>query len=161
MDATDLQTALREFLGAAVTGDFGDPSPGEWDAAHILAHVAAANLSIASTALAVAAGQRPANDNRATIDGWYLARAIARVETTADLVERVVRSTELLCSVAEQLDPDDLDVLVPTLIVSNDQTVLDQPIPLRSLIAGIGEIHLPRHADQLRSLIRCPAPAPA
>ena len=41
---------------------------------------------------------------------------------------------------------------MPVLIVSNDELVVDEPWPLRSLVEGIGQIHLPRHTEQLRAL---------
>jgi hypothetical protein len=31
---------------------------------------------------------------------------------------------------------------------------LDEPRPLRALLAGLGEVHLPAHAEQLRGLRR-------
>ncbi len=40
------------------------------------------------------------------------------------------------------------------LIISKDQVLVDEPRPLRSLLAGFGEVHLPGHAEQLRGLRR-------
>lgn len=57
-----------------------------------------------------------------------------------------------MCGVAEQLADAELDVTVPTLIISNDEVMLDTPLPLRSLIDGLGHVHLPRHAEQLAAL---------
>ena len=56
------------------------------------------------------------------------------------------------CRVAEQLTDAEADVAVPTLIISNDEVMLDSPLPLRGLIDGLGQVHLPRHAEQLAAL---------
>jgi len=66
-----------------------------------------------------------------------------------DLVEQ---RGQLLCRVAEQLTDAEADVAVPTLIISNDEVMLDSPLPLRGLIDGLTQVHLPRHAEQLAAL---------
>jgi hypothetical protein len=43
-------------------------------------------------------------------------------------------------------------VLIPVLIVSNDELVVDEPRSLAGLIGGIGAFHLPLHAVQLAGL---------
>jgi hypothetical protein len=48
--------------------------------------------------------------------------------------------------------------MIPTLIISNDEVVLDSGLPLRSLIDGLGHVHLPRHAEQLAALAACSIP---
>jgi hypothetical protein len=132
---------------------FGPPPLGEWDAQHVLAHVVAANFSIASVASAVAAGQQPRYDNRTTLDPWHLRVLTERGSSVTDMLATVRTSGELLCSVAEHLPPNDLDYPLPTLIVSKDDAVLNDTIPLRALIEGVGEAHLPLHAQQLRALM--------
>jgi hypothetical protein len=47
-----------------------------------------------------------------------------------------------------------LEVSLPVLIISKDQVLVDEPRPLRSLLVGLGEVHLPAHAEQLRGLRR-------
>ena len=59
---------------------------------------------------------------------------------------------DLLCSIAGALGREELETTVPVLIVSNDELVVDEPWPLRSLVEGIGQIHLPRHTEQLHAL---------
>jgi hypothetical protein len=155
-----LRTAHEDLLAIADEGGFGPPPPGEWDASRLLAHVAATDASIASVALAVAAGQRPAYDNRPSLDGWNLRRLAEAdqagqagdaggVQRTAELVRR---HGEVLCAVAAQLSEADLAVQVPILIISNGQVVADQPWPLQSLVEGVADVHLPRHGVQLRGL---------
>jgi len=36
--------------------------------------------------------------------------------------------------------------------ISNDELIVDEPRPLADLIAGVGTVHLPRHARQLAGL---------
>jgi hypothetical protein len=65
---------------------------------------------------------------------------------------RCTRNGELLCLAAAQLSDEQLDRQLPVLIVSDDEVVVDEPRPLRSLIETIGRAHLPMHAKQLRDL---------
>ena len=73
---------------------------------------------------------------------------------TSGMISLVRRYGELLCLVAPELTERDLDVSLPVLIVSKDEVMADGPRPLRSLIVGLSETHLPPHAEQLRSLRR-------
>lgn len=152
MDTTGLRKAYADFLSVAKAGGFGPPPPDEWDAARLLAHIYTGHAQIASTALAAAAGMRPAYDNRPSLDEWNLRRVVDSAGDLAGLVELVRRGGELYCAVAEQLTEQDLDVRVPVLIISNNEVIVDEPFPLRWLVPGVRTVHLPRHADQLRSL---------
>jgi hypothetical protein len=149
MDTTGLRAAYAE-LDEVARGRRGAPPPGEWDRDHILAHLVSADLAIASVALAVASGQRPVYDNRVNLDEWNLRRIIQ--QSSGHLADRVQAAGDLLCSIAGTLGREELETTVPVLIVSNDELVVDEPWPLRSLVEGIGQIHLPRHTEQLRAL---------
>jgi hypothetical protein len=157
MNSTELRQAYREFLAVAADGEFGPPPPGEWDAARLLAHVASVDAGIAAVALAVVAGHRPGYDNRVNLDEWNLRRIADQAGDLPGLVDLVRRTGDLLCGVAELMTEADLEVQVPILIVSNDEVVVDEPGPVRFLVEGVGRIHLPRHAEQLRSLQLAPA----
>ena len=154
MDITGLRQAHEDFLAVAEAGGFAPPPAGEWDADRILAHVAAGDVSAAAAALAIASGQRPVYDNRPSLDEWNLQRMVAQACSEGGMADLVRRYGELLCEVASSLTERELDVSLPILIVSKDQVLVDQPRPLRSLIAGLGEVHLPGHAEQLRGLRR-------
>jgi hypothetical protein len=73
--------------------------------------------------------------------------------TAAQLLAHIIAGdtaiTAVALAVAEQLTDAEADISIPTLIISNDQVVLDSSLPLRSLIDGLGHVHLPRHAEQL------------
>jgi hypothetical protein len=152
LDTTGLRRAYTELDGVARGGGFGPPPPGEWDAEHVLAHIASADAAAAAAALAIAAGLRPSYDNRVNIDESNLQRIIREAGGLPGLADMVRRNGELLCSIAAQLSAGQLDVRLPVLIVSGDQVVVDEPRPLRALIEGIGQAHLPMHAEHLRSL---------
>ena len=152
MDVRALRQAHEDFLEVAKAGGFGPPPPGEWDAERLLAHVAAADAAIASVALAVAAGQRSAYDNRPSVDEWNLRRIVAEAGGLDGLIELVRERGRLLCEVAAALSESAGTVRINVLIISNDELVVDEPWPLADLIAGVGTIHLPRHGRQLARL---------
>jgi hypothetical protein len=151
-DVVALRQAHEDFIASVGELSFGAPPVGEWDAYHVLAHVAAVDFSIASVALAVAAGQHPAYDNRTTLDPWHLRVLTERCPAINQLLNMVRTGGELLCMVAKRISSDALEYPLPTLIVSRDEAVLDATIPLRTLIEGVGRAHLPLHEQQLRAL---------
>ena len=151
MNTTALRNAYDDLLAAAETPS-SPPPPGEWDHDHPLAHLISVDANITAVALAVTSGERTTYDNRISLDHWNLDRLVSVAGGTSELLERVRHHGELLCTVADRLDDSDLQVMVPTLILSNDKVMLDQPIPLRALIKGLAEVHIPSHTDQLRAL---------
>lgn len=52
------------------------------------------------------------------------------------------------------LSESELDTPVPTLLLSAGTLLVDQPLPLRDLIAGLAENELPGHARQLLGLLQ-------
>jgi hypothetical protein len=152
VDTGRLRLAHEEFLALAEAGGFGPPPPGEWNAGQLLTHLAATDASIASVALAVAGGMRPAYDNRPSLDDWNLRRIADAAGGGPGLAQLLRGHGEILCAVAARLSEADLAVQVPVLIISNNQVVVDQPQTLGWLIGGVADIHLPLHAIQLRSL---------
>jgi hypothetical protein len=152
LDITQLRRAYAELDGVARGGGFGPPPPGEWDAEHMLAHIASADAAAAAAALAIAAGLRPSYDNRVNIDESNLRHIIREAGGLPGLADLVRRNGALLCSIAAQLSSEQLDVRLPVLTVSGDRVLVDEPRPLRSLIEGIGRNHLPAHVQQLRGL---------
>ena len=111
-------------------------------------------MSGAAAALAIAAGQRAVYDNRPSLDEWNLQRVMGEARGAGDMTSLVRRSGELLCDIAAGLTERELEVSLPVLIISKDQVLVDEPRPLRALLAGLGEVHLPAHAEQLRGLRR-------
>jgi hypothetical protein len=80
--------------------------------------------------------------------------ALGEASGAGGLVGVVRRYGELLCDIVAGLTERELEVCLPVLIISKDQVLVDEPRPLRSLLTGFGEVHLPGHAEQLRGLRR-------
>jgi hypothetical protein len=151
MDTTALRAAYDSLLEVAAARNLGDAADGGWNADHLLAHLISVDAGIASTALAVVSGSRPAYDNRTSLDSSNLARIIAEHSGRTGLIGHVRSQGTVLCDIAGQLTDGAAAVLVPTILVSNDVVVLDQPVPLASLVGGLGQ-HLSEHAQQLLDL---------
>ena len=158
MDTAPLRDAYRAFLdAAAVTAPGAEraaPPAGEWDADQILAHVSLVSAGTIAAASAVAAGRNPAYDNRLALDAWTIGRVIARAGGSAGLRDRVRCQGEALCAHGgPMLSADELGTLVPTLLLSNGEVLVDQPLPLRDLLSGLADVELPGHTAQLLALL--------
>lgn len=152
IDIGALREAHEEFLNQAASGGFGSPSPGEWDAERVIAHVAAVDAAIGSVALAVAGGQRIAYDNRASLDEQNLRRIVTGCGAPGGLVEFARVQGRVLCEIAAGLPESAWPVRVNVLIVSGDELVVDEPRTLAELVRGVAAFHLPQHAGQLARL---------
>lgn len=152
MDTTELRAAYDGLLDAAATPGLGAAADGGWDADQILAHILSVDSAIAAVALGVVAGARPSFDNRICLDHWNLQRIIAEHPGRAELTEQVRRQAAVLCDIADNLSGEAAAVLVPTLLVSNDALLIDQPLPLAQLIDGLAADHVPVHTRQLLDL---------
>ncbi|MEV4251333.1 hypothetical protein AB0J63_49110 [Streptosporangium canum] len=160
LDTTPLRDAYRALLEAAATvadsvADFGEAIPpvGEWNADQILAHVALVNAATITAVSSVAGGAITTYDNRAASDTWTLERVIALAGGNAGLADRIRFQADALCALGLMLSETELDTLLPTLLLSNDTVLVDQPMPLRDLITGLAEAELPGHTKQLLALL--------
>jgi hypothetical protein len=157
MDASQLRDAYGALLDAAITVLDSDdtspaPPPGEWDATQILAHIASVDAGVLATAYSVASGTHATFDNSASLDAATLERVTATTGDSAGLRDRISRQGDALCTLGEMLSEAELDTPVPTLLSSAGVVQLDQPIPLKALIMGLADDHLPRHTTQLLAL---------
>jgi hypothetical protein len=159
VDTTPLRDAYRVLLdAAAAVADPGDTSPvppaGEWNADQILAHVAIVNAVTIAAVSSVASGANTTYDNRTAQDTWTLERVIALAGGSAGLRDRIRLQGDALCALGgPMLSEAELDTPVPTLLLSNGTVLVDQPVPLRDLIAGLAEMELPGHTRQLLALL--------
>ena len=158
MDTTPLRDAYDALLEASITVLGPDdtspvPPPGEWDATQILAHIASVDAGVLVTVYTVASGADAMYDNRVSLEAATLDRMTAITENSDGLRDRIRRQGAALCAVGEMLSEAELDTPVSTLFESAGVVQFDQPIPLRALIAGIAEDHLPRHTAQLLALL--------
>src|SRR4051812_23820176 len=157
MDTTSLRFAYAGFLEAAEpvaeAGTGTTPGPGEWDADQQLAHIVSVDAGILAVAYSVAAGGHGTFDNRLSLDPWNLGRISERAGDQARLRQRIRRQGEGLCALAEQLSEDELGQPIPTLLLSGNTQLVNQPVSLRDLISGLADDHLPRHTQQLLALL--------
>jgi hypothetical protein len=159
MDTTPLRHAYRALLDAAGTvADSGDKSPvpptGEWNADQILAHVALVNAATITAVSSVASGAITTYDNRIALDAWTIERVIVLAGGNAGLRERIRLQGQALCVLGGPLLSEaELDTQVPTLLLSRDTVLVDQPLPLRDIITGLAEVELPGHTEQLLALL--------
>jgi hypothetical protein len=149
MDTTSLRDAYRALLDTAATvADSGNRNPapptGEWNADQILAHVSL----ISAAASSVASGANTTFDNRIALNTWTIERVIALAGGNAGLQDRIRRQGDALCTLGgPMLSQAELDTLVPTLLLSNDTVLVDQPVSLRDLITGLADVELPGHTE--------------
>lgn len=159
MDTTQLEDAFRALLDAAATvADAGDtstnPVDGGWNADQILAHVAIINAATIAVVADVTAGVNTTYDNRIGQDAWTIERIIERAGGNTGLQDRIRSQGDALCALSgPALSDADLDTPVPSLLLSNNTLLVDQPLPLRDIITGLAESELPGHTQQLLALL--------
>jgi hypothetical protein len=158
MDITSLQDAYRVLLDAAAVAGSGDaipvPPDGEWNAGQILAHVSLVSAATIAAASAIASGANTTYDNRTALDPWTIERVITLAGGNAGLQDRITRQGDALCTLGGSvLSETELNTLVPTLLLSNDALLVNQPMPLRDLLTGLADTELPGHTRQLLALL--------
>jgi hypothetical protein len=154
MDVAALESAYDRFLDVARgLGDAVTPE-GEWPAELVLAHVIVSDRMIAETAARVLSGGQPRFDNRASQSIPYL-DAIARVAGGWDGLVAGVRQAgrELMATVA-RIEPEHARIEVLSFVMDHEHIVIDGPAPLEQLVMIPALIHLPGHAEQLKSYSR-------
>ena len=146
-----LSDAVAGLLDTATSvGSAPSPGPGEWGADQILAHLTVVNAVTISAVASVGAGFPATYDMRAAHDPWTLSRVISRAE--GGLLARVRSQGEALCALSLSLSSSALDTMVPALLVSNGEILVDQPVPLRDLLTGLADVEFPGHTAQLLAL---------
>jgi hypothetical protein len=163
MDTTALRDAYLLLLTAADSVQSVEVPAGEWNADQVLGHIALVDAATIAAAGAIASGVNTTYDNRRCLDDWTIAQVIARAGGTAGLRDRIRHQGEALCTLAEMLSKAELDTPVPTLLLASgrmgpagapkDNILVDQSVPLRALISGLADDHLPRHTQQLLALL--------
>ncbi|MBU2662665.1 hypothetical protein KOI35_04020 [Actinoplanes bogorensis] len=143
-----LSDAFADLLvTAAKVGPAPSPGPGEWGAEQILAHLTVVNAVTIGAVASVGAGFPATYDMRAAHDPWTLARVNSRTS-----LARLRDQGQALCALSSSLSPSELDTLIPALLISNGEILVDQPLPLRDLLTGLADVELPGHRAQLLAL---------
>lgn len=158
MHITRLRDAYATLLDAAAlmaqrAGDTLAPPDGGWDADRILAHISLVDAATLATAATVASGAGATYDNRLSLEDWTLDRVIVRAGGNAGLQERIRCQGEALYALGTALSDAELDTEIPTLLLSDDEVLVDQSLPLRAILTGLAEDHLPKHTAQLLALL--------
>jgi hypothetical protein len=146
MDLDPLRQAYADLLDTAPRAV---PPPGEWNTEQILAHVSLVSAATISAVAAVASGAVSTYDNRPSQDPWTLDRVITLTGGEAALRQRIRAQGEALCGLAAVLSEAELTATVPALLLSGGRCLVDQPLALGDILAGLAEVELPGHAKQL------------
>ena len=158
MDVSQIHDAHDRFLETAArvaeAGGSDLPSPtGEWNFDQIMAHVALVDAASLAVVSSVAAGVNTVFDNRVLLDQWTIEQVIAR-STATTLAGRIRSLQHALCAVAgDVLSDPELDTPVPSLLLSNDQLLVNEPTTVRALVDGLASNELPGHTEQLVALL--------
>ncbi|MHA7276747.1 hypothetical protein ACX80O_09490 [Arthrobacter sp. Hz1] len=159
MDTSRLRSAYQTLLDAtSAMADAGEspctPPDGGWNAEQILAHVTLVNATTIAVISAVAAGINTTYDNRIALDTWTIGRVISLAGGTPGLRDRIRAQSDALCTLAgPTLSEPELDTMVPSRLLSNNEVLVDQPVPLRELITGLAAVELTGHTQQLLDLL--------
>ncbi|WP_433781390.1 hypothetical protein ACQPX6_16770 [Actinomycetospora sp. CA-101289] len=155
MTAAALGAAFTELLDVAASLGDADARPqdaDEWDADEVLAHVSLVTAATIAVAADVAAGVDTTFENRPASDLWTIRRLVARAGGRPGLRQRIETQGGALGALVSVLGDPELDTPIPTLLLSHGAVLVDQPLPLRDLIAGLAEGELPGHRRQLLAL---------
>lgn len=153
-DLAALAAAYDAFYDEAAAGGFGDPVPGEWTAAQVVAHVAVNDDGMAAVCRALVHGRAVTFDNAPSNDPAVLAAHVAGADLAA-LVAVGRSRAETLRLLLGRLDEAQLATEVPCHLIDGATVVLDGPVPWGRLAVDTqASFHLPLHTAQLRSLRR-------
>ncbi len=154
VDLTAVAAAYDAFFAEAELGGFGEPPPGEWDAARVVAHVALNDLAMTAVAQALVQGRTvPTFGNVVCQDPQVLTDWAAATGDLESLVARGRQLAEVVMAATARLDPDQLGTAVPCRLFHDGELVLDQPMPWGPFVAETqASVHLPAHTGQLRDL---------
>ena len=159
MDTTDLEAAYRSVLDLAArgTGDGpGAPDAGSgeaWRPDDVLAHLVLNDRLLARAVRSVLDGTAQPYDNLDAIDVAELRSLTRDLGDTAGLIGGLESSSRELLDLAGLLDEAQAATPVPVRILDGDQLVVDNPLPVRSLLNIQARRHLPMHEAQLRELL--------
>ena len=152
MNVSGLRGAYDRFIDTVDGGSFRPPADGEWSVDLVLAHVIVADRLVAQTVADVLARRDPAYSNRASLSIPYLEAVVRAAGGRAALLESVRRGSEELAAVAACMTGAQAATVVPVVITSGGETVVDAPMTVAQLVAGAGRSHLSLHQAQLESL---------
>lgn len=152
-DLADLATAYEEFFAEAESDVFELPAKGEWDAGHVLAHVALNDAAMLAVCQSIVHGRSARFENLTSQEPEVLLRWIDAAGSRDGLVERGRETARMLRSALSRLSSEQLSTHVHCRLAHDGEIVLNGPRPWRSIaIESQAEMHLPAHKAQLRDL---------
>jgi hypothetical protein len=152
-ELAELRVAYDAFFAEADRGGFGPPPDGEWDAAHVVAHVALNDVAMAGVGRDLVFGREPSFDNVLCQDRGVMARLVERCGDLAGLVAFARDQARTAVQVASRLDADQAAHPVPCRLLHDGEVVLDRPMPWWQIAVVLQTArHLEAHTGQLRDL---------
>lgn len=130
-----------------------DPPSGEWNPEQILAHLSLVSAATISAVCSVGSGAVTTYDNRIAQNTWTINRVIGLLTGHRGLSTRIRLQGAALSAIVSGLTEAELATTLPTLLVSHDQLLVDDRVPLAGLIDGLVTTELPVHTEQLRALL--------
>ena len=157
MDTSELEAAYRSVLDLAARAA-GDGSPGAgdgeaWGPDDVLAHLVLNDRLLARAVRSVLDGTAQPYDNLDAIDVTELRSLTRDLGDTAGLIGGLEASSRELMDLAGRLDEGQAATPVPVRILDGDRLVVDNPLPVRSLLNIQARRHLPMHVAQLSELL--------
>lgn len=149
-DAQPLREGYDAVARALLTGPFGRPRPGQWNARQVAGHVCTNAELMVAVVDDVTAG-RPA---RLHGPEDHAPRAIGRFDdATLESASTALQFAGAhLVARCATLTADDLETPVSTYIEHEGETVVDQALPLGALLDAQASQHLPAHIQQIADL---------
>jgi hypothetical protein len=173
MDTSELEAAYRSVLdlaargagpsgagpsGAGAAAGAGPEAAGSgdgeaWGPDDVLAHLVLNDRLLARAVRSVLDGTAQPYDNLDAIDVAELRTLTEDLGDTAGLIGGLEASSRELMDLAGRLDEAQGATPVPVRILDGDQLVVDNPLPVRSLLNIQARRHLPMHLAQLSELL--------
>jgi hypothetical protein len=160
MDTSELEAAYQPVLELATRAAGPGQGPGppddggqEWGPDDVLAHLIINDRLLARAVRSVLAGTAEPYDNLDAIGLAELRALAGDIGDTAALIGELESSSRELVSLAGRLDQAQAASPVPVRILDGDQLVVDNPLPVKSLLAIQARRHLPMHEAQLSELL--------
>ncbi len=153
VDLTRVAAAYNEFFAEAARGEFGRAPDGEWDAAHVVAHVALNDLAMTAVTHALVHQQKPLFENIACQERSNLAAVIESCGDWAGLLAFGRACANRSMVAMRRLDADQLAQPVECRLEHDGVVVVEDSRPWGLMATDSqASFHLSAHINQLRDL---------
>jgi hypothetical protein len=149
MDTETIEKAHEDFAALAREEGFGGPDEGEWDAAHIVAHIIASYRMVTLAGAELLCGAAPRLDNRYTQSEDYLGAIISAAVDWDGLLRELDQSGGEMFQIVRVVDEALAATALPSMLVHAGETRVDGDFVFGDLI---GDFHMVGHGEQLAQL---------